>query len=550
VLWSRRYKVAYRARKSLWVKDMRTGNSATIWDVFGFYQAPFVRAIIDNLGAQDPRLDRIRAGKAMRGTFTAANIDTMRPYTADELSALVDLCRHLWRALIGANLKIRRWDGAGAVAAALLDRERIKKHLAATPMEVHLAALMAYFGGRIETIRYGRHVGTLHHADLRSAYPAEAAELPSLSHGTWHHSRTSPSERFAVLRVRWDFQRLGDRRAVLPFPFRSSRSAIFFPRRGETWVWRPEFEAAMRQDDLARRILLLDSWEFREDDPRLRPFAFLRAIFEERKKLKDAKNAAEKALKLGSNSTYGKLAQNIGGTPEHPPPYHQLEYAGWITSAVRAKIFATAISTGNSVVTLATDGIYSTDPLPGLVDTPVLGGWELATHEAMTIAQSGVYWLRNSRKNPDGCDKCDGPVGKAPFGCVKCVSSTCGWTNLVSHYRGFDEGTLTPDKVLRAWEHRRTKVPVTSTRFVTMGRASASAKAWPTWRHWVKERRVLDITATGKREDRKGYRGRPADGLVPTDPSDPGERVSTPYELKFAAERGEESADAQEQVSL
>jgi hypothetical protein len=551
---SRRFRAMYRPRKSLWVKNYTTGSSLTVWDVFGFYQTSFIRAVADNLGAADPRLPIIRKGKARRGTFRAADLPSIRPYTQAELSALVDLCVRLRASFAGAGLRLKRWDGAGAAAAALLERQRIKRHLAPVPPAVHEAALYAFAGGRIEDLRYGYHEGEVHHADIRSAYPDAAKDLPSLRGGRWTRTGKERPDGFSIIKVRWDFSRMGDRRSILPFPFRAHDGSIYFPRRGTSWVWRPELDAALHLPDLARRVEILDGWRFTPRDEAERPFGWIPYVYQERERLKRAKNAAQKALKLGLNSVYGKLAQHIGGRDGHPPPFHQIEYAGWITSATRARLFAAAAQAGDECITLATDGIYSMGPMRLRV-ADELGGWDYSVHEAMLIAQSGVYWLRDTPKDPERCDACDGPVEEGPLGSIACRNEACGWSNLTQHYRGFDEGSLTPEAIMEAWLAGNTTVCAESTRYVTLGRATRTERSFKAWRKWITDDRTLDVHAVGKREDRvppsrwSGAR-HPLRGLLPTDPADPHEAVSTPYTVGWADERAEPSMDAQEQVSL
>jgi hypothetical protein len=541
----RRFMVAYRPRKSFWVKDYSTDSSLTLWDPFGFYQSSFVKAIVDNLGPDYPDLPLIRAGKKRRSSFAASDIPFVRSYTGAELRALVALMGKLRESFISANLKLKRWDGAGAVAAALLEREGIKNHLATTPEEVQAAALFAYAGGRIETLRFGFHDGKIWHYDIRSAYPFAMVGLPSIRHGRWFRVSGMPAYPFSVVKVRWDYTRTGDRRTVYPFAFRDSGGSIYFPTHGTTWAWYPEIAAAWGIPDYRRGMELLDAWEFRPSNERERPFAWVADLYKKREAMKRTKNPAQKALKLGLNSGYGKLAQNVGGTKERPPPFHQLEYAGYITSETRARLFKVAVEADRDCITLATDGIYSTAPIADLDCSEGLGHWEAATHEAMLIAQSGVYFLRD-RFDGSACPKCGGPMTAISFGCVRCAEATCAWSNLVEHYRGFDEDTLNPDRILDAWRHGQTELTAASTRFLTMGRSVVSSKAFERWRTWVEEPRMLDIHATGKRldriaPDRWGRKHSPARQLLPTDPADPFEAESHPYALAWAVAEGEET---------
>lgn len=552
----RRFKVAYRPRKSFWVKDYATGSSITLWDPFGFYQSSFVKAIVDNLGPDYGDLPLIREGKKRRSSFSVEELPFIRRYTGAELTALVALMGRLRESFISADLKLRRWDGAGAVAAALMEREGVKGHLALTPDEVQAAALYAYAGGRIETLRFGFHDGLIHHADIRSAYPFAMLGMPSLKHGRWAKVEGMPTPgSFAVVKVRWEYARLGDRRTVFPFAFRTTHGAIYFPRRGTTWAWLPEVEAALSLDDYRRGVEVLEAWEFKPSDDRERPFAWVGRLYKERERMKREKNPAQKALKLGLNSSYGKLAQNVGARhgPDgvlRLPPFHQLEYAGYVTSLTRSRLFLAAAEAGEGCITLATDGIYSTEPMPWLDTTDRLGGWEAATHEAMLIAQSGVYFLRD-RFDGERCPKCGGPFEPISFGCVRCREETCRWSNLVEHYRGFDEDTLDPDRILGAWRQGKTSLDAASTRFLTIGRSVQSVHSFARWRRWVEEPRTLDIHATGKRDDRIdparwGRKNSPARRLLPTDAADPDETESHPYLLAWALTEGEESRAALE----
>ncbi|MCI4320518.1 MAG: hypothetical protein L3K23_10405 [Thermoplasmata archaeon] len=548
----RRFKVAYRPRKMLWVKDLQTGASVTLWDVFGFFQSSFIKAVEDNLGKKDPRLPLIREGKARRGRFSVDDLPFIHRYTGAELSALVDLCRHLRAAFISANLTLKRWDGAGAAAAALLEREGIKAHIEQPPKEVGLASQYAYSGGRIETRRYGYYEGPVYVADVRAAYPWGMLTLPSLKHGRWRHigPKRLPSRPFSMVKVRWDFGRLGDTFDLLPFSFRRHTGAIYFPRRGENWAWLPEVEAALAYPELKRKVELLDAFEFVPDDEDEHPFAFMADVYRDRQRLRDSKNAAQLALKLAQNSSYGKTAQKVGGRKDRPPPYHSLLWAGMVTATTRARLFRAALTAGRGSVTIATDGLFSTEPLP-FAASKDLGGWDLSVGDRMLIAQSGVYWIRWPREDDAGCDECHGPVEPGPMDSVRCVDPLCRASNLTHHFRGFDEDSLDPDRILNAWRHRWTTVSATSTRFVTLGRATLTEGQFKDWRKWVREERTLDIRACGKRIDRPTGRIRwPDRGLLDTDPADPFESVSTPYSLDWTTGLGDEALMAQEEASL
>jgi len=95
-------------------------------------------------------------------------------------------------------------------------------------------------------------------------------------------------------------------------------------------------------------------------------------------------NPAQVALKLCMNSMYGKLAQRIGWDPinRRLPPWHQLEWAGWVTSYTRAKLFNMLRRIPfKHLIAVETDGIYTTmNPARlGIEHSETLGGWEITS---------------------------------------------------------------------------------------------------------------------------------------------------------------------------
>ncbi len=563
VLFNRRFRVKYRPHKSLYIKDISTGHFVTLWDTLGFHQTSFIKAVEANLGADDPRLSNIRKGKALRSTFDEKMLPFIRRYTTDELSALVDITEKLWRAFVHIGWKLRRWDGAGAAAAALLQREGVKRLLNRNlPDDITQAALCAFAGGRIEAPRYGYHVGKIDHGDIRSAYPYAMSTMINLARCKTRRVVGPTEEPFSLQRVTWDFQRLGDDWPLLPFKFREQHS-IYFPRRGESWVWAPEVHAALKHDDLRRRMKIHESIEFIPDDGNDRPFRWARHWYAERARLRNDTSAgrAHVAVKLGLNSCYGKMAQTVGARIDKNgelvlPPFHQIEYAGYITSFTRAQLFDALAPVRDSVIMLATDGIYSTEPLKGLTWGEGLGQWEHITHDAMLSVQSGVYWCRNPTPKHGGsrCEECDGKVEKGPLGSVRCLDPACRWTNLMHHFRGFDEDSLSPEAILRAWSRKETEVAGSSHRFVGMKYAYAHESTRTLWRAWVDEPRTLEIYATGKRIDvfppSKWGDHNPSRGLLPTRPASVFGKVSEPYDPKYSTEAKQAAEDALEAVGI
>jgi len=187
---------------------------------------------------------------------------------------------------------------------------------------------------------------------------------------------------------------------------------------------------------------------------------------------------------------YGKMAQRVGWNEktQRMPPFHQLEWAGWVTSYVRAKLWQVIFhgttvdghTTGipwDALIAVETDGIYTTHKpgLLGIEHSDDMGGWSISEYDECMYVQSGLAWLRDSD----------------------------GWT---AKRRGLDEDTFTRTQcesylqMLHARPSREHPWPVyigQSTRFVTLGQALASRL--PTnVRHCVWSTDPRDINPNGQ----------------------------------------------------
>lgn len=178
-----------------------------LWDVFTFWQCSFLRALRDNFSDEELKeLDfaTIAAGKDHRVDFTMNELHSeIIPYTRLEVRATVALMeklrrdigamneRLLERKVIATPIKLKRWDGSGALAGAFMEKFGLRKVIEAarekTPSEVEQAALHAFSAGRSECIQYGHYNGPVFAYDINSAHPSSQVEMPDLSQGIWEH---------------------------------------------------------------------------------------------------------------------------------------------------------------------------------------------------------------------------------------------------------------------------------------------------------------------------------------------------------------------------
>jgi len=396
------YKIEYFPRKMFRIqkgyRDFSTGSrkfvsetTITVWDVFGFFQSGFVKALSQfDIGSED-ELKLLQSMKEQRSNFDINNFDSILEYNNLECKLLVDLMGKLDTSLQTCGIFLDVWNGAGAVAAALLHKYDLKFHISQPTGTHELPVHSAYFGGRIQALQVGIIDAPVFGHDLVSAYPSTLRYLPSLKNctqiivdGSDYYPSTYP---IAVWRVSW---RVPHDTPVCPFPFRMPDGAVEYPSAGSGYYWTPEVETAIKwfgRDciDVELGYAFIPSDEYID----FQPFSFINVLFEERKRFKAEGNHAQLCVKLGLNSLYGKTAQGIGYNKTRPA-YQSYIYAGLVTAGTRARMLDLAMTRPDSIICFCTDGVYSTVQLSD-DSRDRLGGWECETYDNMFILKAGFY---------------------------------------------------------------------------------------------------------------------------------------------------------------
>lgn len=483
------YRVEWRSGKSFQITDRAAGITVRVYDVVSFFQCAFVKACDDYLGDDWYERDRIIANKARRSEFTLSELDDVDAYNDAELVNLVKLMDELRLRLDAVGLRPQRWDGPGALAAVIMRCHGIKEHIVSSPEPVQYAARRAYTGGRFELIKFGHVESPVYEYDINSAYPNALQHVPSLTQGRWVHTTDKrviaalTREVFAMVRCTYDSH--NDPTLPQPLFYRTDKGRVTYTYRIESnWYWSPEVITARRYVAQQPDTVLIEheAWIFRPYTDAVKPFDWLPDMYEQRRLLKAAGDGAHVGLKLGYNSIYGKLAQQIGAKCDpdgtwHIPPYHCIEWAGYVTSWCRSMILDAALQDLGAVIAFETDALFTTRPL----DLPVsdkLGDWEATTFRNMTYIQSGFYYAEQN----------DGHKYTA-----------LRKKDYVSKTRGVDRGTMTRDDVLAAMrqEYARDRyVPATLTRFNGYGIARATHARWG---RWSKTPKKVNTQPDGKR---------------------------------------------------
>lgn len=457
-IWNR-YRIQWRQGKVFRLADET--RSILIYDIVSFFQCSFVNACDGYLGDDWLDRDRIVREKANRQSFDYRDIEQIKIYNDAELVNMVRLSNELRTRLDRAGLRISRWDGPGAIAATLMGQKKIKKARNENlPPEVMEAGRYAYFGGRFERIYWG-YCENAYQYDINSAYPSALRHVPNLAKGQWERvSQYIPGNHYGVYRVKFRDIHPDDGYPQL-FPIREPKGMVNYPSGGEGWYWNPEVDLAMKH--YPDSIEIIDGWIFRPFTQE-KPFEFIDGLYLKRAALKRGNDGAHIGIKLALNSLYGKLAQQVGWYIDKGrlriPPYHQLEWAGFVTSYTRAQLYSAAVAKPWAVIAYETDAVFTSEPL----DIPTsnkLGEWEETQWDDLLYYQSGFYFGHHKG-------------GK-----------------VVEKTRGIDRGHVSYDRAMQAFRDREWEIKAPLTRFY--GAALALHQNFDKWCHWEVMEKTVNI---------------------------------------------------------
>lgn len=428
--------------------------STKVWDMFPWQQTSFANWLRDNELAVPEVIADIERMKNRRATFSAAERREIIRYCLTECELLAKGARQLVDTIDAQGFRTGgNYYSPASLAKAEMKRQGIEDFMAEPPAKLVPMIEAARFGGRAEVGQSGPIQGPVWQHDIRSAYPTELAKLPCLAHGRWSHRRRKLEnlEPTSLVQVSWKPRQRDQKWG--PFPMRNRLGLLWFPSSGTGWFWGTEVRAAAR----IAKLTLHDCWTFVPGCDH-RPFAYVPSMYASRQELKAAGDPGEYSVKLALNSTYGALAERPHKGGEKPPPWRSLMWAGMTTAGTRATMLELL---DDSVVMVATDGIFATSRLP-VQAGPGLGEWEVERYDQLWIAGTGFYF---------------------PFRDGEWLSPKT---------RGFAPYDMPRDELIGQWqtEGRTAKVTRTRRRFIGMGTALHRINGFPPpypglWRQWI-----------------------------------------------------------------
>lgn len=376
-----------------------------VWDCFKFFQSSFVKAIEAwSIGTKEVQ-ERILAMKNKRGSFSEEKPEDVRMYCREECQLLAQMMRKLISACMKADINLQRYDGAGAIANAMLRKNEVKRYIG-PPLEdqpdgLYHAVMAAYFGGRFENSVVGFIEQKVYNRDIFSAYPYAISLLPCLECGTWKRVvkdvlETARKSTLSVVKYRIKIIDCDEREGIawMPFPFRDEKGSICFPSGSVGWAWLPELEAGLKGWE--KYIEIEEAWCYTTECEH-RPFEWMPAYY--RKRIEWGKDGPGIVMKLGCNACAGKTMQNAGDKP----PFKSWIWGGMITATTRAQDLDAICMASNrwNVLAIATDGVFSTEflDMPRAKDTGTsdlkkpLGDWGCDVYEnGIFFVKPGLYF--------------------------------------------------------------------------------------------------------------------------------------------------------------
>lgn len=389
------------------------GSQRIIYETFGFFQKSFLKVITEfEVGTQSQR-EEISLEKERRSSFIEIG-NRERQYCALECDFLAQLMEKLREYCHAAGIIPRTWSGAGKLAAALHKLHETPKGAeiqASVPREVLDLANMAYYGGRFEITRVGKIEEKVYEYDIRSAYPDAMRRLPCLAHGDWKPvtgaelralsrdvgGRREQDNLFVALCTFKAGNKIGNREIpdsgrLGGLPLRSKEGHLYWPKQGGGVYWSCEIASAER---LGYAITYKSGFLYQRNCD-CRCFEWVDTLYEYRKSI--GGSGPGYPIKLGINSLYGKLAQRKGNGS-----YNNMVWAGLITAMTRAKLNdaiyqSITVHGPGRIIMVATDAVYSLDPLIRLDCSDRLGDWETNELDGLFVVQPGLYWCPARRK--------------------------------------------------------------------------------------------------------------------------------------------------------
>jgi hypothetical protein len=259
-------------------------------------------------------------------------------------------------------------------------------------------AYYAYSGGRFELLKRG-YFKEVYLYDIKSAYPAEIADLIDYREGYWIKDKNF--ERYD--RGFWYCNVEFYHDIISPFMqkvqglniYPNGKFNVFLTKKEIDFILKNFKEVSINSISGYGFILRMD----KNKVPFLprKPFGLMEYIY----RLKEEAITEEKrnAQKIIANSLYGKFIQTAGG---HTGKLFNPLWSAEITANVRLKLMEVALTGNNidNIIGFSTDSIFTTKPIQDKFIGSDMGEWELKYHGTDGIfLMTDIYSIKTEKEN-------------------------------------------------------------------------------------------------------------------------------------------------------
>lgn len=252
-------------------------------------------------------------------------------------------------------------------------------------------AYNSYSGGRFELIQRG-YFDKVYTYDIKSAYPAEIANLIDYTKGEW--KKVEPRRKYSEDALNGFYYVQIDCQETYFCPVLQKNCELSLYPNGRF----KQYLAKRELDFIASRfpnvsVKILGGYEYYNSEPKY-PFKVeIERLYEWKEKELD--QDIKYAVKIILNSLYGKTIQindnNLPGKLFNPI------YASTITSNARMNLLELACQKPDAIIMFSTDGVHSTEPLK-VPNNPKMGEFAKDFSGQGVYLMSDVYNLWNDTK--------------------------------------------------------------------------------------------------------------------------------------------------------
>jgi hypothetical protein len=258
-----------------------------------------------------------------------------------------------------------------------------------TPEKVLNYAYNSYYGGHFEILKRG-YMEHVYNYDIKSAYPAEIANLINYNRGKWEKvGKMNPDCHtgfylcsISVLERNFSpfMQKVGGAQGLNVYPngrfkqFLTKEEILFFEEHFANSAIKIEsgYEFIPKKEELPFKTEIERLYQWKESE----------------------QNAdVKKCVKIILNSLYGKFIQVSGDMHQTGRLFNPI-YAAKITAGARLKILELALQKPESIISFSTDSVCSLEPLK-VPKNPQLGDFALDFQGEGVFVMSDVYNLWN-----------------------------------------------------------------------------------------------------------------------------------------------------------